>query len=129
MEDHGDDDDYDDIKDLPEITLEELSRHRGADGGKILVGVKRRVFDVSKGRGFYGEGGAYSIFAGNDATRALALGSLEESVVANRDIADLTVPQQMKIDDWLESFSSKYELVAKLPAPPSTKKKLKTSKL
>jgi len=48
------------------------------DDGPILFTADGIVFNVYKGRNFYGPYGEYSIFAGRDATRLLARGKLEE---------------------------------------------------
>jgi hypothetical protein len=59
----------------PVMTLAELAPRTGADGGAILVGACGLVFDVTNGgRAHYGPGAPYSIFAGRDASRALATG-------------------------------------------------------
>ena len=40
-----------------DFTLEELRPFNGTNGdGRILIGVLGRVFDVTKGKGFYGPG-------------------------------------------------------------------------
>lgn len=41
-----------------------LSRYDGADGGKIYLSILGVVFDVSDGRRFYGPGGSYRGFSG-----------------------------------------------------------------
>jgi membrane-associated progesterone receptor component len=38
----------------------------------VLVAAKGRVFDMTRGRDFYGKGGPYNCFAGADVSRALA---------------------------------------------------------
>lgn len=54
------------------MTHEELRKYDGkGPDGRICVAVCGKVFDVSKGRRFYGPDGPYSTFGGKDATRAL----------------------------------------------------------
>ncbi|KAJ2767641.1 Dihydrodipicolinate synthase [Coemansia nantahalensis] len=50
-----------------EWTKRQLAQYTGADGAPILIALDGKVYDVSAGRGFYGPGGAYSVFAGRDA--------------------------------------------------------------
>jgi membrane-associated progesterone receptor component len=44
------------LKDYSPKTLEPFD---GKDGGRILLAIKGQVFDVSKGRGFYGPGQSF----------------------------------------------------------------------
>jgi hypothetical protein len=53
------------------------------------------------------------VFAGKDATRALAIGSTNAQDV-HGDKTGLTTSQLMKLDDWLDSLESKYPIVARL---------------
>ena len=39
-----------------DFTLQELKKYNGADDERILIGVNGNVYDVSKGRRFYGPG-------------------------------------------------------------------------
>ncbi|GLT67647.1 hypothetical protein SLA2020_399390 [Shorea laevis] len=56
-----------------EVTPQQLSQYNGTDPSKpIYVAVKGRIFDVTNGKSFYGPGGPYALFAGKDASRALA---------------------------------------------------------
>lgn len=60
-------------------TVDELAQYNGEDeNGPILMAVKGDVYNVWKGRNFYGVGGEYHIMAGRDATRFLAKNRLEE---------------------------------------------------
>jgi len=84
------------------------------------------VYDVSKSAGFYGPGGGYHVFAGRDATRALAKGLLDEKDVLYRpgDKSDLDGLELMKLDEWIETYESKYPVVAKLKPNLDLKSKL-----
>ncbi|KAJ4897521.1 Membrane steroid-binding protein 2 [Raphanus sativus] len=63
---------------LGEITEEELKQYDGSDSEKpLLMAIKGQIYDVSQSRVFYGPGGPYALFAGKDASRALAKMSFE----------------------------------------------------
>ncbi|KAM0039016.1 putative cytochrome b5-like heme/steroid binding domain-containing protein [Helianthus debilis subsp. tardiflorus] len=75
-------------------------------------------------RMFYGPGGPYALFAGKDASRALAKMSFEEKDL-NGDLTGLGVFELEALQDWEYKFMSKYVKVGTIkkpePAPePST---------
>lgn len=84
---------------------------------EILLAVKGNVYDVSfGGKEHYGPGGSYHIFAGIDASRALAKMSFDPSDVNSSDLSDLTEEQLKILDDWEDKFQNKrlYPIVGKL---------------
>lgn len=98
-----------------DYTREELKQYDGSDPTKsILLGVKGKIFDVSRGASFYGPGGSYSAFAGKDASRALAKSDTAAEVANNPNISDLTASELATLDDWYNLFSGKYEFVGNL---------------
>lgn len=81
---------------------------------EILICLKGKVYDVSYGgTEMYGVGGPYHIFAGIDASRALAKMSFDREDVESRDLSDLTEQQLKTLDDWEKKFSEvkKYPVV------------------
>jgi hypothetical protein len=51
--------DEEELANLPEISLDELGRHKGIGASDLIyIGVDGRVFDVTSGKGFYGPDGA-----------------------------------------------------------------------
>lgn len=97
-----------------EITAQQLSAYNGTDPSKpIYVAVKGRVFDVTTGKSFYGPGGAYAMFAGRDASRALAkMSKNEEDITSSLD--GLTEKEIGVLNDWETKFVAKYPVVATL---------------
>ncbi|KAH6880133.1 cytochrome b5-like heme/steroid binding domain-containing protein [Thelonectria olida] len=92
----------------------------GENNTPVYLAVRGRVFDVSRGRNFYGPGGPYSNFAGRDASRGLACGSFDEDMLT-KDLdgpldkcADLTPDQVEAVEGWEQRFLEKYEVVGKL---------------
>lgn len=94
-----------------ELTAQQLKAYDGTDPSKpIYVAIRGRIYDVTSGNSFYGPGGAYCVFAGKDASRALAKMSKDESdVVPN--IEGLTEKEIGVLVDWEKKFQAKYPVV------------------
>lgn len=91
----------------------------------ILVGVAGRVYDVSFGGWqFYGEGAPYHLFAGRDASRALARLSFAAADLGSPELGDLGEKERGVLADWERTFARKkrYPVVGWYdqaePAPP-----------
>lgn len=54
-------------------------------GGRILLAINGKVFDVTKGKNFYGPGGPYGNFAGRDASRGMAKQSFDLEMLTPLD--------------------------------------------
>lgn len=103
-------------QELSSFTAQEMEEFGdGLDGRPILLSVFGRVYDVSAGSKFYGEGGNYHMFAGKDITRALCSGcKTDECLVRNTD--GLTEKQLAEGKRWLSFFQlhDKYSYVGDL---------------
>ena len=110
------------------LTLREFD---GTNGKSIYFAVNGRVFDVSAGRNFYGPGGPYENFAGRDASRGLAFGSFDESMLTEDlngpldPLKDLTDDQKDALRGWEERFLDKYLVVGKLVSVQDEKAEVK----
>ncbi|KAJ1721744.1 Dihydrodipicolinate synthase [Coemansia erecta] len=105
-------------------TKREISEYTGqTEDTPILIALKGKVYDVSAGRGFYGPGAAYNVFAGRDASRLLAAqsfddGITEEEISAPIDkLDDLSEDDMQSLDSYVGLFSVKYRLVGELVEP------------
>ncbi|XP_072987205.1 membrane steroid-binding protein 1-like [Typha latifolia] len=106
--------DLDGVEPLPppvqvgEITDEELKAYDGSDPKKpLLMAIKGQIYDVTQSRMFYGPGGPYALFAGKDASRALAKMSFEPQDL-NGDTSGLGPFEIEALQDWEYKFMSKY---------------------
>jgi membrane-associated progesterone receptor component len=101
-------------------TPQTLLPFNGDDGKPIYFAVRGRVFDVSRGRNFYGPGGPYSNFAGRDASRGLACGSFDEDMLTKDldgpldTLEGLGADEMEALQGWEDRFNEKYEVVGKL---------------
>mmetsp|Transcript_11409 Transcript_11409/g.12979 ORF Transcript_11409/g.12979 Transcript_11409/m.12979 type:complete len:490 (+) Transcript_11409:262-1731(+) len=95
-----------------DFTVEELREFDGRDGKPVYVCAKGVVYDVDPD--FYGPDGPYGIMAGRDATRALALVSLEQADIDNTSIGDLSWGDLNTLEEWIAKFEFKYHKVGYL---------------
>jgi len=103
-----------------DMTLQQLKVYDGESvvcGGSICVAVNGKIFDVTRGKRFYGPGGPYSSFAGRDASRGLATFSVEPVSDEYDDLSDLKPGEMEQVKEWELQFSEKYELVGRLLKP------------
>ncbi|KAI0425951.1 cytochrome b5-like heme/steroid binding domain-containing protein [Xylaria sp. FL1042] len=96
-------------KDDP-ITLEELSQADGSEGRKAYVAIKGKVYDVTGNKAYMKPEGSYSVFAGKDASRALAKTSTKPEDVSP-EWRDLDQKEQGVLNDWITFFSNRYNVV------------------
>jgi len=95
----------------------ELAGYDGSDPSKpLLIGIRGYVYDVTRGRDFYGPDGPYGMFAGKDCTRALAKVSFDEELFTG-DIEGLELDELDKLEEWIEIFEGKYRRIGRLLEP------------
>ena len=101
-----------------DYSLEELATFDGSDPDKpLLIAVRGHVYDVTRGKDFYGPGGPYGMFAGKDCTRALAKVSFDADLFTG-DLEGLDRDELDKLEEWIEMFEGKYRNVGRLLASP-----------
>mmetsp|Transcript_33175 Transcript_33175/g.63333 ORF Transcript_33175/g.63333 Transcript_33175/m.63333 type:complete len:205 (+) Transcript_33175:1-615(+) len=93
---------------------EELKAYDGSDEvGPLLMAVKGDVFNVWKGRSFYGPTGEYHIMAGRDSTRFLAKNRLEEESEDEKRV-ELNIAERASLEAWYWTLKNKYQLLGRL---------------
>ncbi|KAK8786339.1 membrane-associated progesterone receptor component 1-like [Amblyomma americanum] len=101
-----------------DMTPEEIRKYDGTgEDGRVLVAVNGKVFDVTRGRNFYGPGGPYHAFAGHDASRGLATFSVERPKEGYDDLSDLNPMEMESVREWEMQFTEKYHYVGRLLKP------------
>ncbi len=96
-----------------EFTAQEVAMFdgKGPEGEPILTIIDGLVYDLQKGREFYGQGGPYHSFAGRDSTRLLAKNQVSDKTDSG---APLTDTEQEQLVKWKEFFVGKYGSIGKL---------------
>merc|ERR1711936_637792 len=101
-----------------DMTLTELKKYDGSGPeGRVCVGVLGKIYDVTKGKRFYGPGGPYAGFAGRDASRGLATFSVDAITDEYDDLLDLKASEIEQVREWELQFSEKYDFIGKLIKP------------
>jgi len=96
------------------MTRAELRAYSGKPGQEvpagrvdapIYMGINGKVIDVSYGgKASYGPGGSYHLFAGIDASRALAKMSFSDEDTGSHDLSDLSEDQRGVLANWESRF-------------------------
>jgi cytochrome-b5 reductase len=105
---------------MRDFTKETLREFDGIGEKPVYICAKGIVYNVDKN--FYGPEGAYSNFGGRDASRALALMSLDTADVEDSRLDDLSSSQLDSLEEWIERFEMKYQRVGFLVEPASVDK-------
>ncbi|CAJ1074582.1 neudesin [Xyrichtys novacula] len=94
------------------FTDEELRRYDGSEEElPIYMAVKGVVFDVSKGKEFYGKDAPYNALVGRDSTRAVAKMSLDPADLTS-DITGLTKEELDSLETvFKDTYKKKYPIV------------------
>ncbi|XP_056636129.1 membrane-associated progesterone receptor component 2-like [Diorhabda carinulata] len=101
-----------------DFTVEELKKYDGnQEDGRVLVAVNGNVYDVTKGKRFYGPGGPYAAFGGKDASRGLATFNVAAAGEGYDDLSDLSTMEMDSIREWESQFKEKYDFVGRLLKP------------
>lgn len=102
-----------------DFTVAEMLQYDGKQpDGRVLVAVNGSVYDVTKGKRFYGPGGPYAAFGGRDASRGLATFSVTSNDQEEYDdLSDLTPMEMESVREWEMQFKEKYILVGRLLKP------------
>jgi len=107
----------DELQKVGGITLDELERYSGRDPFlPLLLSVRGTIFDVSKGKDFYGPGGGYEVFAGKEVARALAIMSLKAEDCTD-NLEGVTEKQMGTLKEWEDKFRVKYPVVGEVVPP------------
>ncbi|XP_050307934.1 membrane-associated progesterone receptor component 1-like [Anthonomus grandis grandis] len=101
-----------------DFTILELKQYTGQqEDGRVLIAVNGKVYDVTKGKRFYGPGGPYAAFAGTDASRGLATFNVAPGGDQYDDLSDLSPMEMESVKEWELQFNEKYEYVGRLLKP------------
>jgi membrane-associated progesterone receptor component len=109
-----DDETFPDPMPKGDLTMAALRAYDGSDPTKpILLAAKGIVFDVTRGRDFYGKGGPYNAFTGIDCSRALGKVSLEKENLC-ADVRDFAASERDALNQWVAKFEDKYPVVGRV---------------
>lgn len=95
------------------LTMDELSKYAGEDGGTVYLAILGSVYDVTRGRKHYGPGGGYSFFSGKDGSRAFVTGEFNEKGLTD-DVTGLSNSDILSLEDWKKLYEKDYIYVGKL---------------
>ncbi|KAL7078407.1 hypothetical protein ACQ4LE_001984 [Meloidogyne hapla] len=100
-----------------DMTVDELKRYNGVENERIYFALCGKIYDVTRGKDFYGPEGAYGALAGRDATRALGTMNLKLVKDEYDDHSGMTADDLEEAKEWEQRLSFKYPLVGRLLAP------------
>ncbi|XP_053375216.1 neuferricin-like isoform X2 [Mercenaria mercenaria] len=95
------------------FTKDELSKFTGKEESGVYLAILGDVFDVTKGKKHYGEGGGYHFFTGKDGTRAYVSGDFTEKGLIE-DTEGLSHADYLGLEEWNEFYKRQYKHIGML---------------
>ncbi|EDO44622.1 predicted protein, partial [Nematostella vectensis] len=96
------------------LSTEDLAKHDGSQpDANIYIAILGKVYDVEKGRRFYGPGTGYHVFAGRDSTPSFVTGMFDRAK-ATDDCSNLKNEDLLGIKGWMEFYQKDYKYVGKV---------------
>jgi len=90
------------------MTKSELALYNGSpDSPGLYLAILGQVYDVSKGRDYYGPGGGYAFFSGKDGSRAFVSGQFDEEGLID-DTTGLSHGDYIGLKEWIEFYEKDY---------------------
>lgn len=100
-----------------DLTVEQLKQYNGVDDEHICLAICGKIYDVTRGKDFYGPDGAYGALAGHDATRALAKMDIKLVKDEYDDLTGLNDDDLEEAKEWEQRMAFKYPFVGRLLSP------------
>ncbi|TKR57801.1 hypothetical protein L596_030453 [Steinernema carpocapsae] len=97
-----------------DMTVEELRKYDGVQDEHILLAICGKIYDMTRGRAFYGPEGPYRKMAGHDATRSLGTMDTEQVSDSWDDHEGMTEAEMEEAREWGANLGAKYPEVGKL---------------
>eukprot|EP00095_Tigriopus_kingsejongensis_P001358 snap_masked-scaffold1322_size48131-processed-gene-0.6 protein:Tk01358 transcript:snap_masked-scaffold1322_size48131-processed-gene-0.6-mRNA-1 annotation:"neuferricin-like isoform x1" len=96
------------------LTKAELKLYDGTEGSPgLYLALLGQVFDVAKGRDYYGPGGGYGFFAATDGSRGFVTGDFNEEGLVD-EVSGLSGQDYLGLQEWTEFYHKDYTYVGKL---------------
>ena len=90
------------------LTKAQLAQYDGRDGSPgLYLAMMGVIYDVSKGKEYYGPGGGYSFFAGKDASRAFVSGQFDDEGLVE-DVSGLSSGDYLGLEEWASFYEKDY---------------------
>jgi len=97
------------------FTKDLLSNYNGSDDkSDIYISILGSVFDVTKGRKFYGNGCTYNALAGRDASVSFVTGNFEMYNENSDDVNKMELSQILELNNWRNFYHKEYLYKGKL---------------
>uniref|UniRef100_A0A0A9YZJ6 Neuferricin n=1 Tax=Lygus hesperus TaxID=30085 RepID=A0A0A9YZJ6_LYGHE len=95
------------------FTKEDLATYDGTQKRDLYLSVLGKVYDVSKGRQYYGPGESYHGFVGKDASKAFVTGDFSTGGLSD-DVDSLHTSELEGLIHWVELYEKNYPYKGKL---------------
>ncbi|XP_040569152.1 neuferricin [Lepeophtheirus salmonis] len=96
------------------FTKDELKLYDGSSVKRgIYLAILGQVFDVTRGREYYGPNGGYSFFSGKDASRAFVTGEFNDGGLVD-DVSGLSLDDYLGLAEWSDFYKKDYAFVGKV---------------